>query len=148
MTDEPLSQCEFEAENLILRLDLCVPGEVSAVSPVVRQIMTVIQETGCAAGKEFEVEVALQEALANAVVHGCKEDPEKQVQISVACDENRGMLVVIRDPGSGFDASDLPSPVEGQQLYRDHGRGVFLINRLMDEVRYEHGGREIWMRKG
>jgi serine/threonine-protein kinase RsbW len=109
--------------------------------------MNEIRGMECAAGKEFEIELALQEALANAVVHGCEEDPCKEVQISVGCDKQRGVLVVVRDPGGGFDPDQLPSPVIGEAIFEDHGRGIFLINRLMDEVDFRKGGAEIRMRK-
>jgi serine/threonine-protein kinase RsbW len=102
---------------------------------------------GCAKGSAFEIETAIREALANAVVHGCKNDASKTVQISVGCDEARGMVIVVRDPGSGFDPRSLPSPIQGQRLYAESGRGIYLINRLMDEVRFRKGGTEIWMRK-
>jgi serine/threonine-protein kinase RsbW len=101
---------------------------------------------GCAAGKEREVEMALLEALANAVQHGCKNDPSKQVECCVGCDESRGLLIVIRDPGAGFDPASIPSPIVGQNLYASHGRGIYLINQLMDEVRFEKGGTEIHMK--
>jgi serine/threonine-protein kinase RsbW len=57
------------------------------------------------------------------------------------------VLIIVRDPGDGFDPTTLPSPVHGERVYSEGGRGVFLINQLMDEVRYEKGGTEIWMRK-
>ncbi len=142
-----MKSCEFDSEKLILRLNLTVPGERSAVTPVVGQIMDIVRDLRCAAGKEHEIELAMQEALANAVVHGCQEDPERQVQITVGCDEDRGMIIVVRDPGSGFDPKNLPSPITGENLFASHGRGVYLINQLMDEVRYEKGGTEIWMVK-
>ena len=98
-------------------------------------------------GQEFEIETALREALANAVVHGCKQDPGKRVQICVSCDEKRGMLIIIRDPGPGFRPDSIPSPTVGENLFESHGRGIYLINALMDEVRFERDGTEIWMRK-
>ena len=103
---------------------------------------------GCAKGKELEIETAMREALANAVTHGCREDPDKQVEFVVACDDNRGMLIVVRDPGKGFDPAEIPSPIVGKCLFEEHGRGIYLINQLMDEVRFEQGGTEIYMRKG
>jgi len=42
----------------------------------------------------------------------------------------------------------VPSPIVGENIYADGGRGIFLINQLMDEVHYENGGTEIWMIKG
>jgi serine/threonine-protein kinase RsbW len=139
--------CEFDEATLAARLDVTVPGDVKAVVPAVEKIMGVVREMGCAAGKEFEIELALTEALANAVEHGCGGDPDKHVQVCVGCDPDRGLLIVIRDPGPGFDPSQVPSPVEGQQLFATGGRGIYLINRLMDDVRYERGGTEIRLRK-
>jgi serine/threonine-protein kinase RsbW len=102
---------------------------------------------GCVVGKELEVETALREALANAVVHGCKNDQCKQVQLCVACEEDRGILIVVRDPGTGFDPSKLPNPAMGQNVFQSHGRGIYLINQLMDTVWFERGGTEIRMQK-
>jgi serine/threonine-protein kinase RsbW len=109
--------------------------------------MAVVQDMHCAKGKENAIELALQEAIANAIVHGCEEDPSRNVQVCVACDEERGMLIIIRDPGPGFDPGVIPSPLQGENLYASGGRGIYLINQLMDEVRFEKGGTEIWMRK-
>jgi serine/threonine-protein kinase RsbW len=92
-------------------------------------------------------DVVLREALANANVHGCKADPDKKIECTVTGDNDRGILIVVRDPGPGFDAASLPSPTEGQNLHADHGRGIYLINKLMDEVQYERNGSEIRMRK-
>jgi serine/threonine-protein kinase RsbW len=139
--------CEFDEATLAAKLDVTVPGDVRAVAPAVERIMDVVREMGCAAGKEFEIELALTEAIANAVEHGCGGDPGKKAQVCVGCDPDRGLLIVVRDPGPGFDPSQVPSPVEGQQLYATGGRGIFLINRLMDDVRYERGGTEIRLRK-
>ena len=49
--------------------------------------------------------------------------------------------------GAGFDPTSIPSPVRGRNLYRHHGRGIYLINQLMDEVSFERGGTEIRMLK-
>ena len=57
------------------------------------------------------------------------------------------MLIIVRDPGEGFDPTNLPNPTTGQNIYATQGRGIFLINQLMDEVHFEQGGTEIHMRK-
>jgi serine/threonine-protein kinase RsbW len=143
---ETLPRCEFESKNLILKLRKTLEGRIEAIPPFVQGLMEVVQSMGCAAGKEREVEVALIEALANAVQHGCKNDPTKMVEVCVACDESRRLLIVIRDPGPGFDPSAIPNPIVGQNLFATHGRGIFLINQLVDEVHYEKGGTEIHMK--
>jgi len=143
----PLPRCEFESKSLLLRLDVVLQGETSAIDPVVGAIMRMVEEMRCAAGKEFEIETALRESLANAIKHGCRNDPSRTVECSVLCDEARGMLIVVRDPGPGFDPANIPSPIVGQNVFSDHGRGIYLISQLMDEVRFEKGGTEIHMRK-
>jgi serine/threonine-protein kinase RsbW len=147
MLSEALPRCEFEDKDLQVRVDLQLPGDVNAISPVVEKIMGIVNEMGCAVGHEFEIELALREALSNAIEHGVRHDASKQIQCSVACDHGRGMLIVVRDPGQGFDPASLPSPVVGQNIFSTGGRGIYLINRLMDEVRFEKGGTEIHMRK-
>jgi serine/threonine-protein kinase RsbW len=109
--------------------------------------MEMARRMECAAGKEFEIETALREALANAILHGCNNDPTKRVQCVVSCDEEHGLLIVVRDPGPGFDPVKLADPLHGENVYSHHGRGIFLINQLMDEVRFERNGTEIHMRK-
>jgi len=138
---------DFQCDDLIVRFDVELPGEATAISPVVDRVLALTRDMGCAQGKEFEIETALREALANAVRYGCDHNPTKKVQLSVACDQGRGMLIVVRDPGPGFDPAQIPSPVAAEQVFSHHGRGIFLISRLMDRVEFGHGGTEIRMHK-
>jgi serine/threonine-protein kinase RsbW len=148
MSQEERVPCiEFDRERLEPRLSLEVPGHVEAISPAVEEVLAITEKMGCAAGKEFEVETSLREALANAIRHGCERDPDKTVQVCVACDDARGMLIVVRDPGPGFDPESIPSPVRGENVFAEGGRGIYLINELMDKVSIERGGTEIRMLK-
>jgi serine/threonine-protein kinase RsbW len=146
MPGESLTRCEFDSSNLLVKLNVKLRGSVEAISPFIQSVMGVVKEMGCAAGREFEIEQALREALNNAVEHGIGYDSSKMIQCCVACDHERGMLIVVRDPGPGFDPASIPSPVVGQNIYSEGGRGIYLINQLMDEVRFERGGTEIHMR--
>ena len=87
----PDGPVEFECADLAVRLDMELPGHPTAITPVVDRVLGLVRETGCAPGKEFEVETALREALANAVRHGCAHNPGKRVQLSVGCDHARGI---------------------------------------------------------
>ena len=148
MSEERRLPCvEFDSDRLKPRLKLEVRGEVEAISPAVDEVLGVVDRMGCAEGKEFAVETSLREALANAIRHGCERDPGKKVQVCVACDDAPGMLIVVRDPGPGFDVESIPSPTQGENLFSQGGRGIFLINELMDDVSFEKGGTEIRMRK-
>jgi serine/threonine-protein kinase RsbW len=146
MAEDPITRCDFDATKLSLRLDVTLAADEEAVITLVEQIMDSVTGMGCAAGKEHDVRLAIHEALMNAAVHGCQKDPTKSIQCCVLCDEERGMLIIVRDPGSGFDPASIPSPVVGENIYATHGRGIFLINQLVDEVRFERGGTEIHMR--
>lgn len=147
MHDSEPSGCQFDQEKLLMRFESTIPADVTLITPVVEGVMAIVAQMGCAVGKEFEVETALREALANAIVHGCGRDSTKKVQFWVGCDESRGMLIVVRDPGPGFDPARVSSPLAGEEIYSTHGRGIYLISQLMDEVRVLRGGTEIHMRK-
>jgi serine/threonine-protein kinase RsbW len=146
-SQEHLPEYNFDPNELNLRVRVTLAADRSAVDPVVEQVMEAVREMKCVNGKEDAIELALQEALANAVVHGAKEDPTKVVECVVACDEQRGILIIVRDPGEGFDPNAIPTCTLGENLYSNHGRGIFLINQLMDEVQFHKNGTEIHMVK-
>jgi anti-sigma regulatory factor (Ser/Thr protein kinase) len=129
------------------KFDMTFKAELSAIDIVAEGVMQVLTENNWAGGNDFEIDTALREALANAIRHGCKLDATKSVQCCVSCDESGEVLIVVRDPGTGFDVSKVPDPLSARNRLKSSGRGVFLINELMDEVRYADGGREIRMRK-
>ena len=147
MSNNPEKAFDFLADKLLFKLQVTLAADKEAVDSVVQRIMESIREKDCARGKESAIELALSEALANAVVHGAKSDVSKIVECDVACDQNRSLLIVVRDPGDGFDPASLPSPVVGENIYSGHGRGVYLITQLMDEVKFLKNGTEIHMVK-
>ena len=147
MTQELMPVCEFIPGKIKLRIDVSMTAEVESITPVVAGILAMAGQMQCANGKELEIETALREALANAITHGAANDPTKNIHCCVACDEAHGILIIVRDPGNGYDPLGVPSPVKGENLFSNHGRGIFLINQLMDEVHIRRNGSEIVMRK-
>ena len=129
------------------KLDVTIPANPNAISGVVDGVMQIAREMKSAEGNEYQIELALREALANAIVHGCENDPNKKVECCVACTENSDIMIVVRDPGAGFDPKTVPDPLAPENLGSHHGRGIYLINQLMDEVSFERNGAEIRMRK-
>ncbi len=129
------------------KLDVTISADPNAISGVVDGVMQIAREMKCAEGNEYQVELALREALANAIVHGCNNDSTKKVECCVACTESSDVMIVVRDPGEGFSPSAVPSPLATENLHSEHGRGIYLINQLMDEVSFERNGTEIRMRK-
>ena len=147
-TDSRLPPCKFGGEELILQVDELIPSEIEEISPVVEKLMRLLADRGCAPGQEFAVETALREALANAVLHGNRQDARKNVRVCCACKPDGGILIIVKDEGEGFDPARVPSPLVGENIHSEHGRGIYLINLLMDEVRFERGIRQVPLRKG
>ena len=133
------SECQFT---------MTIPADPRAIPTVTDGVMQVLQDKKWPEERIMQVELALQEALANAIRHGCKGDARAQVQCVVNCDDRR------RDPdrrprSRAPDSTPThgPDPLVGDNLLKSSGRGIFLINQLMDEVAFKDGGRELQMRK-
>ena len=95
------------------------------------------------------IQVALHEALVNAIVHGNDEDETRRVNVELAARAD-GLAVRVRDEGRGFDPSRVPDPLAPESLCKPSGRGIFLMRMLMDEVAFRqlaNGGMEVTMRK-
>lgn len=138
---------DFGTDRLEMRLETSFAADVEQIAPMVERIMAIAGELRFPEEKQAEIGLALQEALANAVIHGCKRDRSKTVYCWVAADPSGNLVIVVRDSGPGFDPAAIPKPNVGEQLYADHGRGIFMIGRLMDEVRFAREGTELHMRK-
>jgi anti-sigma regulatory factor (Ser/Thr protein kinase) len=128
-------------------MNIVVPAEPASIPRVSEGVRQLLEGKGWSEEELMPVELALDEAMANAIRHGCRNDPSKQVQCIVTTDGHGEVVIAVRDPGPGFEPSSVPNPLEGDNLFKGSGRGVFLINQLMDEVGFADGGREVQMRK-
>jgi len=144
----PPRVCVLDRTNLKTKLELTLSSRIEAISPAVNRIMRLLKKECYAPEHEFAVETALREALANAILHGNRQDRDKKVHVCCACDSAQGVVIVVQDEGEGFDPAKVPSPLLGEKIHSEGGRGIFLINTLMDEVHVRRGGTEIYMRKG
>jgi serine/threonine-protein kinase RsbW len=77
--------------------------------------------------------VSATEAVNNAIVHGNKSDPNKQVVLTCII-KKRYLILSVRDAGDGFDPDSIPNPLNEENLLKESGRGMFLMKTLMDEV--------------
>ncbi len=139
--------CHFDPTTLTMGVNVLVESKFEVINPVVEKLVRLLRSNCCAREHEFAVEMALREALANAIVHGNHCDRSKKVTVCCGCDSTKGILIVVKDEGEGFDLADVPSPLLGENVTSEHGRGIFLIKMFMDEIHFEDGGREIHMRK-
>lgn len=127
-------------------LELVLTGDSTAVAAARDRIMDFLEEQGVAGEEAIDTLVALQEALVNAVLHGCKNDPSQVVRCSVEVDAE-AITIVIKDPGEGFETAAVADVSDDGINLTNHGRGIFLMRGLLDEVTYSHGGSEITLKK-
>ena len=133
-------------EGPCIELERSLPSEVEAISPCVDQLMLLIRKCNCVPERETEVEIALREALANAVIHGNHENPQKYVHIRCCCKRDE-VSVAVKDEGRGFDINKVADPTAPENMGSIHGRGILLMKAFMDDVRFEEGGAVVRMRK-
>jgi serine/threonine-protein kinase RsbW len=130
-----------------LEIDAWIPSEISAISPLLERLMRLIEGSHCITGEERPVELALREALNNAVVHGNRLDVRKLVHVRCRCTVGKGISLIVSDQGQGFDARTVPDPLAVENLEADHGRGIHIMKLAMDEVSFEQRGTEVHMSK-
>ncbi len=131
----------------ILDIDSWMPSAIPAISPLVDRLMRLIEGSQCVRGAEPDVELALREALDNAVVHGNQEDPETRVHIRCRCWPGKEISIVVTDQGKGFDFEKIAGSGITSAPDSEHGRGIQLMKAYMDEVHFERGGSEVRMRR-
>src|ERR1700719_5153018 len=91
----------------LFEIEAWMPSEIKAISPLMDRLMRLIEGSHCVCGEEASVELALAEALNNAVVHGNRLDREKLVQVLCHCELGKGISLVVKDQGQGFDPSTV-----------------------------------------
>jgi serine/threonine-protein kinase RsbW len=82
-----------------------------------------------------DVEIALREALANAIIHGNHEDRRKHVHVTCCCEPDE-VSIAVKDEGEGFEVNNVPGPTAPENIVSVHGRGIRVMKALMDEVRF------------
>jgi serine/threonine-protein kinase RsbW len=129
-----------------ISLEYSLPSEVTVISPFVDKLMPLLRSCGCVSEGVSDVEIALREALANAIIHGNHEDRRKHVHVTCCCKPDE-VSIAVKDEGKGFDVKNVPNPTTPENIGSAHGRGIHVMKALMDEVRFEEGGVVVHMRK-
>ena len=95
------------------------------------------------------VGIAIREAVANAIKHGNRLDPEKQVEVELAISDREAIIRVV-DQGEGFDPQEVGDPLAPENLLKPNGRGIFYMKSFMDHIEYssrDDGGTVVTLRK-
>lgn len=127
--------------------NMTIPADPSAIPAVTEGVNAMLSQKHWPEDQIMAIELALQEAVANGIRHGCRGDRTKQIECSVNLDAGGEVVIIVRDPGQGFDPASVADPLAPENMLKPSGRGIFLINGLMDDVRYADGGRELQMKK-
>jgi anti-sigma regulatory factor (Ser/Thr protein kinase) len=95
-----------------LKVHTWVRSEIGLISPLVDWLTSLIAESRCVLGEEEFVELALREALSNAMLHGNRLDARKLVHVRCCCESSKGVFIVVRDQGTGFDPNKPSYPLK------------------------------------
>jgi serine/threonine-protein kinase RsbW len=124
-----------------------LPSQIAIISPFVDQLMHFIARFRDLDGSELNIEAALHEALANAIVHGNQEDSRKLVRVACRCTTDGEVSITVQDEGQGFDVTAVLDPTTPENRLLPQGRGIYLMKTLMDDVCFEQGGGVVYMHK-
>jgi serine/threonine-protein kinase RsbW len=95
------------------------------------------------------VDLAVREALANAIKHGNEENPSKQVHVGLEV-EGEEVVIRVEDEGTGFDPAQVVDPLARENILKTNGRGILFMEKFMDQIQYgagPGGGTMVTLRK-
>ncbi|MCA1850338.1 MAG: ATP-binding protein [Acidobacteria bacterium] len=129
--------------------ELILPSRIEAIDKAAAAAAEVAGRSGFDEGALFGIDLAVREAVTNAVLHGNQQDETKPVEIGFT-NAGAALVITVRDRGEGFDPASVPDPTEEQNLLKASGRGILFMRNFMDDVRWERhpeGGTVVRMTK-
>jgi serine/threonine-protein kinase RsbW len=147
-----MAQTEPMADNEsseALALDELLESSLESVDAAETLVLKVAEEAGFEEEALHKIGMAVREAMVNAVVHGNRYNARKKVHLHVAKAPDH-LTILIRDEGEGFEFESLPDPLSEENLLRQSGRGLLLMQAFVDKLdvrRRESGGTEVRMVK-
>lgn len=109
------------------------PSRIESVEKAAQAAADFASESDYDANTAYAIDMAVREAMANAIKHGNKEDQTKSVEITFENLEE-GFEVTIRDFGEGFAVEQIPDPTNAENILKASGRGILFMRSFMDEV--------------
>ena len=129
------------------RLRTILPSNKQALNEAVHRVLRIAESCGCEGDNQADLEIALREALANAMIHGNAYHDSKNIFLRCYGAPGHGMLIMVRDEGPGFEPESVPDPRGPDRMFLHHGRGLFLMRQLMDYSEHRKNGREVVLYK-
>ena len=112
---------------------LRLPSRIEAVEEAATAVAGVMSRSGVDENAAFGIDMAIREAVTNAVLHGNKQDETKFVDITLSSTP-AGLEIIVHDQGAGFNPDSIPDPTKEENLLKTSGRGIFFMRNFMDEV--------------
>jgi serine/threonine-protein kinase RsbW len=131
------------------KTELILPSRIEAIAEAAAVAAEIAGRLGLSEEAAFGLDMAMREAVTNAVLHGNKQDETKKVEITFQ-NTGAGLVVTVRDQGMGFDPASIPDPTTEQNLLKTSGRGILFMRTFMDDVQWERhpgGGTVVRMTK-
>jgi serine/threonine-protein kinase RsbW len=133
-------------QNLREKIEFELPSAISLMHTILDYLMKRTEKVGVCDVEGSNLFIALDEAFVNAVKHGNRFDYQKLVRIS-ADFSTKEVSFTVEDEGDGFKLTEIPDPLNPENLFKTSGRGVLLIHNIMDEVTYNERGNRLTMVK-
>ncbi len=131
------------------KTELTLPSRIESIAEATAAVVETARRVGFGEESLFGIDMAVREAVTNAVLHGNEQDENKPVEIGLNISGGE-LVVTVRDRGEGFDPSSVPDPTDEQNLLKASGRGILFMRSFMDEVswqRHPEGGTTVRMTK-
>jgi serine/threonine-protein kinase RsbW len=145
--EDPLILSQVSDHGAYAELRQLLPSQVPVISLALDQILDFLAKLRKPDGSEIDIEVALGEALANAVIHGNREHPTKRVSVTCRCTRDGEVSIRVQDQGRGFDTDMVQNPTTQDNQFNTLGRGIYLMKTLMDALHFRKKGTVVHMRK-
>ena len=126
----------------IMKKGIFIDSKIENISIIERLVDEVSDEAGINSDIYGKILIATVEAVNNSIIHGNKQDESKKVNVSFVIEKNE-MHVFIEDEGTGFNFGNVPDPTKPENIENIHGRGVYLIQHLADEVIFHTPGNKV-----
>ena len=121
-----------------------IGSSVGNLRIVEKAIDEMINEIGISQDSYGKILVSTLEAVNNAIQHGNLSNGDKNVKVDISYSE-KNLKIKVTDEGNGFALSKVPDPTIPENIETLNGRGIFLMSRLADEVKYSKKGNEVTM---
>lgn len=128
----------------MIKKTFTIKSSLSQMAPVVKEILECLKDSG--KGVVHDIKLAVEEAIINAMKHGNKFNEGLYVIVDFEYGAGK-VCIAVQDEGQGYDYRAVPDPTLEENILRGHGRGVFLIRKLMDEVHFNNSGNRLEMIK-